>query len=81
MERKNKKSGRGSVCRRIRYYERIENEKGFKEKMEELHKRKHKTYKKKFNKRCIDCNKLIVPRAKRCLNCATKKRLKLKHRR
>ena len=65
--------GRGSVSRSIRYHRRYENDKKFRERIKEREKRYKINRKKKINKRCIDCNKLINPEATRCRKCSIKR--------
>ena len=64
-----KKTGRGSVSRSIRRLDRLETEKGLREKLQKINRKSQLKRKKKFNKRCIDCNKLIFPHATRCKSC------------
>ena len=64
-----KNNGRGSVTRSIRRRFRWENEKGYKEKVQKITKKSQLKRKKRINKRCPDCNKLIFPHAIRCKRC------------
>ena len=61
-----KKHGRGSVGRRLRYSERMENNEEFKKKTIKEGKKRWIKYKKKINNKCIDCGELIHPVSKRC---------------
>ena len=64
--------GRGSVSRSIRYHRRYESDKKFRDKIRECSKRNRTKRMIKINKRCIDCKKLISPKATRCRECSIK---------
>jgi hypothetical protein len=65
--------GRGSVSRSIRFHKKYEQDKEFRERVKQRQKIYKLRRKKKMNKRCLDCNKLINPEATRCRKCSIKR--------
>lgn len=65
-----KKHGRGSVSRCLRYYEKYETDPEFRQRVLEGGRLRNKARKKKINKRCVDCGKLISPNSTRCKRCS-----------
>jgi rRNA maturation endonuclease Nob1 len=60
---------RGSVSRSMIYHRRMQTDLEFRNRYK---KSKHDSYlkrKKKFNKRCLNCNKLINPKSTYCNSC------------
>jgi rRNA maturation endonuclease Nob1 len=75
-----KNNGRGSIGRSIRRIYRLQNELGYKIKCSKSLKKSQLKRKLRINNRCIDCNKLISPQAKRCDPCSRKvKVLRIKY--
>lgn len=71
--KKKKDKGTGSVSRRFNYLSRKEKDPEWFNKIREMIKRNRIKRVKKINNRCIDCGKLIYPKAKRCQSCSSKR--------
>lgn len=65
------KIARGSVSRSFSYERKWEDPE-FRKKSLERNKKNQLKRKKKENKRCLDCNKLIYPKSIRCSKCSIK---------
>lgn len=75
MKRNKNHHGSGSVSRRLRYAERIEADQEFRKKVLEASRKNNLRRAKRFNKRCVDCNKLISPASTRCRSCESTRKI------
>lgn len=69
--------GRGSVSRSIRFHKKYEQDKEFRERVKQRQKIYKLRRKKKMNKRCLDCKKLIGTESTRCRECNIKNNRKI----